>query len=169
MADISSPQATYAFTYSLYGVKAPPKLAHQTLRVQSWASSAYKGSKTVEQTISTAPEELLKATDDKMDVGLFVGLRPARAGVLRGQKPEPVGDDLVTQAALDKIKKIEIKRSSSVDSVCKLSTIPIWPLEQGMTRVVVSECCFANSMVCTNNKQRYASTPCMPQSSSTMS
>jgi hypothetical protein len=147
MADIPSPQVTYAFNYNLYGVKAPPKPPHQTLRVQSWASSAYKGTKTVEQTTSTAPEELLKQTNDKMDMGLFVGLKPARAGVLRGQGPEPVGDDPATQAALDEMKKIGIRRSSSVDSVCKLSTIPIWPMEHAMTRVVVSQCCFATLMI----------------------
>ena len=68
-------------------------------------------------------------------------LRPARGGVLCAHDPEPVGDDTETQSALDeikdRIKKTKNKRPRSVDSLSDLSTLPIWPVEAGMTRVVV--------------------------------
>jgi len=94
-----------------------------------------------DRTQSRHCREHITSADHEEDLGLEVGLRPARGGVLRQHNPEPVGDDTETQSALDeikdRIKKTKNKRPRSVDSLSDLSTLPIWPVEAGMTRVVV--------------------------------
>ena len=132
----------YAFSYALYGVQSPPKDDHVLLRVHHWSSSADRTERKVGTAANTLQEEEdITSADHEEDLGLWVGLRPARGGVLRKQAPEPVGDDAETQSALDeikdRIKKTKTIRCNSVDSLSELSVLPIWPLETGMTRVVV--------------------------------
>ena len=131
-------QRDYAFSYALYGVRSPPKEDHVLLRVQHWSSSADRTGRNVDTAADTLQgEEDITSADRGEDLGLWVGLRPARGGVLRAHNPEPVGDDAETQSALDEIKKARTKTCKSVESLSELSVLPIWPLEAGMTRVVV--------------------------------
>jgi len=132
----------HAFSYALYGVRSPPKDDHVLLRVHHWSSSADRTERKVGTAANTLHEEEdATSANQEEDLGLWVGLRPARGGVLRSHNPEPVGDDTETQSALaeikDRIKKTKTLRRKSVDSLSELSVLPIWPLEAGMTRVVV--------------------------------
>ncbi|KAI4639802.1 hypothetical protein J4E93_009156 [Alternaria ventricosa] len=135
-------QRDYAFSYALYGVRSPPKEDHVLLRVQHWSSSADRTGRKVGTAADTSQEEEnIVSADHEEVLGLWVGLRPARGGVLRQHNPEPVGDDTETQTALaeikDKIKKTKNTTPRSVDSLSELGALPIWPLEADMTRVVV--------------------------------
>ena len=132
----------HAFRYALYGIQSPPKDDHVLLRVQHWSSSADRTERKVGNAANTLHEEEdITSANHEEDLGLWVGLRPARGGVLRQHDPEPVGDDTETQTALaeikGRIKKTKNMTSRSVDSLSKLSALPIWPLEADMTRVVV--------------------------------
>ncbi|KAI4952335.1 hypothetical protein J4E91_002804 [Alternaria rosae] len=100
-------------------------------------SSAATTGRHVNTAAEASSEEKTVADNDQKDLGLWVGVRPARADVLRQQAAEPVGNDTETQAALAKLKTITIKKASSVDSVMRLNGVPIWSLQDGMTRVVV--------------------------------
>jgi hypothetical protein len=130
-------QHDYAFSYALYGIQAPPKEDHALLRVCNWSSSAAQADRCVDTAAETAPEEKVVDGYDEMNLGLWVGMCPARAGVLRAQQAEAVGDDTETQTAFDTIKENKIKRGSSVNSLSQLKELPIWPLDRDVTRVVV--------------------------------
>jgi len=128
----------HAFSYALYGVRSPPKGDHVLLRVHHWSSSADRTERKVGTAANTLQEEEdIASADHEEDLGLWVGLRPARGGVLRQQDPEPIGDDAETQSAFDAIEKNKPGKRASVDSLSDLSVLPIWSLEAGMTRVVV--------------------------------
>lgn len=107
-------------------------------RVEKFSSTAYSGERIAENTLTVTPEETKTNVDNVTCTGLWVGVRPHRAAVLRQQKSASVGDDPVTQAALDVLKKIDKPFKASVNSVVALDVLPVWPHEEFMTKVVVS-------------------------------
>ncbi|KAH6883419.1 hypothetical protein BKA58DRAFT_465241 [Alternaria rosae] len=137
MEPVIGPPRRYAFNLALIGVEAPVLQDHTLLRVQNWSSSAATADGRVETAAEASSEEKTVADNDQKDLGLWVGVRPARADVLRQQAAEPVGNYTETQVALAKLKTITIKKASSVDSVMRLNSVLIWSLQDGMTQVVV--------------------------------
>ncbi|KAI4660207.1 uncharacterized protein J4E79_006012 [Alternaria viburni] len=137
MEPVSHSPYRYAFNSALIGIEAPILADHTLLCVENW-SNAGSTSRRVDDVVETTQEEEDIGNNLPCnDLCLWVGVRPARADVLRQQASKPVGDDTETQTALDNLKAIKIKRGSSVGSVLKLDNIPVWPLKDGMTRVVV--------------------------------
>ncbi|KAI4921058.1 uncharacterized protein J4E92_008043 [Alternaria infectoria] len=137
MEPVSHSPYRYAFNSALIGIEAPILADHTLLCVENW-SNAGSTSRRVDDVVETTQEEEDIGNNLSFnDLCLWVGVRPARADVLRQQASKPVGDDTETQTALDNLKAIKIKKGSSVGSVLKLDNIPVWPLKDGMTRVVV--------------------------------
>ncbi|KNG48355.1 hypothetical protein TW65_04877 [Stemphylium lycopersici] len=139
MASALSHQRQYAFSLALYSVEGPEKDDHVLLQVGNWSSAA---AVLTERRIDaiTSEEELsteINETGTK-DRALWAGFRPLSSGVLRSSKADPIGkEDDITQVAFEEIKEIKIKRSLSVNSLSSLPELPIWPLTETMSKVVV--------------------------------
>ncbi|KAI4709838.1 hypothetical protein J4E89_005067 [Alternaria sp. Ai002NY15] len=137
MEPVSHSPYRYAFNSALIGIEAPILADHTLLCVENWSNAGSTGRRVYDVVETTQEEEDIGNNLPCNDLCLWVGVRPARADVLRQQASKPVGDDTETQTTLDNLKAIKIKRGSSVGSVLKLDNIPVWPLKDGMTRVVV--------------------------------
>ena len=88
----------------------------------------------------TSLEELSTGTNEKdsKDRALWVGLRPSNADILSSTKPAPVdATNPDVQAPYQRIEKIKIKGNSSIYTLLVLPELPIWPLVENMSKVVV--------------------------------
>ncbi|KAL1798089.1 hypothetical protein ACET3X_002126 [Alternaria dauci] len=136
MAPHLTTQRRYAFSHALVGIKPPEKADHQLLRTLNWGSSASQTFRDTKNVTKTSSEEMVTNIDNKDNIALWVGLKPAQARALRAHDLKDIGSNPEDQEAYKALRKIKIPRSSSVNSVSKFPKLPIWTREGGMTRVV---------------------------------